>query len=185
VKASRPLPRAVDSRFTFEVDMGSEFMFKGQAKVYEVSVISSDAVHYFDQQSRDGTLMPSRLQEDDVQSGYPAACDSASTDELLATIGALTDEQIIEGKNRYLLVRDIELGRSVRCTLSKRQVQRIRKAAREAGESHIAKRRAVTPKRRRGGRCQIADKQLAMVRAAVEEGNNSYQSRCPGHVPPI
>lgn len=96
---------------------------------------------------------------------------AASTDELLATIGALTDEQIIEGKNRYLLVRDIELGRPVRCALSKRQVQRIRKAARQAGESHIAQRRAVTPKRRRGGRCQITDKQLTIVRAAVEEGN--------------
>lgn len=172
LKASRPLPRAVDNRFTFEVDMGSEFMFKGQAKVYEVSAISSDAVHYFDQQSRDGALMPipdfKRMM---FNRDILLLATAASTDELLATIGALTDEQIIEGKNRYLLVRDIELGRPVRCALSKRQVQRIRKAAREAGESHIAQRRAVTPKRRRGGRSQITDKQLTIVRAAVEEGN--------------
>jgi len=172
LKATRPLPRAVDNRFTFEVDMGSEFMFKGQTKVYEVSAISSDSVHYFDQQSRDGALMPipdfKRMM---FNRDILLLATTASTDEQLASISALTDEQIVEGKNRYLLIRDIELGRKVRCALSQRQVQRIRKAAREAGESHIAQRRAVTPQRRRGGRCQITDKQRTMVRAAVEEGN--------------
>lgn len=95
-----------------------------------------------------------------------------STDERLSKIEALTDDQIVVGRERFLLTRAILAGKQARCNLSTRQVQRLLKKAREAGESVDAQRRALTPKPRSGGRSQISDAQLDLIREATEWGNN-------------
>jgi putative transposase len=170
---NRPVPKAVSDQISFDVDMGTEFMFAGRPEVYEVSFVSSDAVHYFDQHSRNGGLMPlAEFERATFQREILMLSSQPSTDERLSKIDGLTDYQIVEGKERFLIVRDLEAGKQVRCNLSTRQIQRIRKAVRAAGESLPARRRAATPKRRSGGRCQVTESQLDMIRAATEWGNN-------------
>ena len=170
---NRPAPKAVSEEVAFSVDMGTEFMFKGRTEVFEVSVVTSDSVHFFDQQSRNGSLMPvSDFERAIFRREVVLLSSQPSTDERLAQIEALTEYQIIEGRNRLLMARDFELGKEVRCNLSKRQVQRIRKAIREAGDAASARRRAATPKARSGGRCQTSKRQRELIQEATERGNN-------------
>ena len=174
LKVSRPVPKAVNDEFTFDVDIGTEFMFTARSAIFQVSAVTEEAVHYFDQQSKDATLMPiSAFEKLLFNRDITLLATAVSTDELLSRISGLNDEQIIQGKNRFLMVRDIEMGRPVCCSMSKRQVQRLRAAARAAGDSHIAQRRALTPKRRSGGRCQVTNQQLDLMREAIEAGNNA------------
>jgi putative transposase len=173
IQFNRPAPKAVSEEFTFDVDIGTEFMFKGRSEVFEVSFVNSETVHYFDQHTRNGGLMPIPDFEQAMFNREIALLSSqTSTDERLSKIDGLTDYQILEGKNRFLTIRDLEAGKQVRCNLSKRQLQRIRKAVRAAGESLPAQRRAATPKRRSGGRCQTSQRQRDLIREVTERGNN-------------
>lgn len=170
---NRPAPKAASEEVALSVDMGTEFMFKGRTEVFEVSIVTSDSVHFFDQQSRNDSLMPvADFERAIFQREVVLLSSQPSTDERLAKIEALTEYQIIEGRNRLLMIRDLELGKQVRCNLSKRQVQRIRKAVREAGDTASARRRAATPRARSGGRCQISKGQRELIREATEWGNN-------------
>ncbi|WP_454826662.1 DDE-type integrase/transposase/recombinase [Paraburkholderia xenovorans] len=170
---NRPVTKAVSDKVAFDVDMGTEFMFKGRPEVFEVSFASSESVHYFDQHTRNGGLMPVAEFERALFNREIVLLSSAlSTDERLAQIDGLTDYQIVEGKNRFLMVNALEAGKQVRCNLGKRQVQRILRAVRAAGESLPARRRAATPKRRSGGRRQVSERQLELIREATERGNN-------------
>ncbi|MGT2469323.1 integrase catalytic domain-containing protein [Paraburkholderia terrae] len=170
---NRPAPKAVSEEMAFSVDMGTEFMFADRTEVFEVSIVTMDSVHFFDQQSRNGSLMPvPDFERLFFQRKIVLLSSQPSTDERLAQIDALTEYQIIEGRNRLLMYRDLELGKQVRCNLSTRQVQRIVKAIQNAGPSKSAQRRAATPKARSGGRCQISERQLELIREATEWGNN-------------
>ncbi|MBC8745333.1 MULTISPECIES: DDE-type integrase/transposase/recombinase [Paraburkholderia] len=170
---NRPVPKAVSDKIAFDVEIGTEFMLDGRPEVYEVSLVNANTVHYFDQQSRNGGLMPvAEFERATFRREIILLSSLPSTDERLSQIDGLTDYQIVEGKNRFLMVRELEAGKRVRCNLSTRQIQRIRKAVRAAGESLPARRRAATPKRRSGGRCQVTESQLEMIRTATEWGNN-------------
>jgi putative transposase len=171
---NRPVPKAVSDKISFDVEMGTEFMLAGRPEVFEVSLVNANAVHYFEQQSRNGGLMPvAEFERATFQREIVLLSSHQSTDERLSRIEGLSDYQIAEGKNRFLIVRDLDAGKQVRCNLSLRQIQRIRKRMREAGDSLPARRRAATPKRRSGGRCQVTDRQLDMIREATEWSNNS------------
>ncbi|MFM0367061.1 Tn7 transposase TnsA N-terminal domain-containing protein, partial [Paraburkholderia sediminicola] len=173
LRFNRPVPKAVSDKIAFDVEMGTEFMFDGRPEVFEVSFVNADSVHYFDQHSRNGGLMPvAEFERATFQREIVLLSSQPSTDERLSQIDGLTDYQIVEGKNRFLMVRDLEAGKQVRCNLSIRQIQRIRKAVRAAGEPLPARRRAATPKRRSGGRCQVSERQLDLIREATEWGNN-------------
>ncbi|GAB6847183.1 DDE-type integrase/transposase/recombinase [Paraburkholderia kururiensis] len=170
---SRPVPRATNDEVLFNVDIGTEFMYRDRPEVFEVSMVNSETVSYFDQQSRVGTLMPIPMFEQALyRRDINLIATTRSIDDVLSRIEGLTDEQIIDGKNRLLMVKALEEGKPVRTNLSKRQIQRILKKVREAGDSITARRWAATRKRRSGGRSQILQKQLDLIRRVIEEGNN-------------
>ncbi|CAB3704230.1 hypothetical protein LMG22037_03675 [Paraburkholderia phenoliruptrix] len=171
---NRPVPKAVSDEVSFGVDMGTEFVFKGRLEVFEVSFVSSESVHYFEQQSHNSGLMQvSDFERALFNRQILLLSSQPSTDKRLSQIDGLTDYQIVEGKKRFLIVRDLEAGKKVRCNLGPRQIQRIRREVRAAGGSLPAQRRAATPKRRSGGRCQIIPQQLDLIRETTERGNNS------------
>ncbi|WP_082992275.1 DDE-type integrase/transposase/recombinase [Paraburkholderia tropica] len=173
LRFNRPVTKAVSDKIAFDVEIGTEFMLNGRPEMYEVSLVSMNSVHYFDRQSRNAGLMPlAEFERATFQREILLLSSQASTDERLSQIDGLTDYQITEGKNRFLMVRDLEAGKQVRCNLSTRQIQRIRKKVRAAGESLPAQRRAATPERRRGGRCQVSQSQIDLIRTAIEWGNN-------------
>ncbi|WP_052408426.1 DDE-type integrase/transposase/recombinase [Paraburkholderia mimosarum] len=170
---SRAAPRATSDEILLNVDIGTEFTFRDRTETFEVSMVNGETVHFFDKQSRAGTLMPVHLFEQALyRRDITLLSTTRSIDDVLGHIEGLTDIQIIEGKNRLLMVKAIEEGKTVRTNLSKRQRQRIVKSVREAGDSIAAQRWAATPKRRSGGRVQISEKQLALIRKVIEEGNN-------------
>lgn len=171
---NRPVPKATSDAFLFSVDIGTEFMFQGRVELFEVSMVNAETVHYFDTLSRIGSLMAVRdFEQAMYRREITLVSANASTDEILESIDGLTDDQIIQGRNRFLMLRAAENGQPIRCDLSIRHVQRLKKAYLEAGDSAVARRRAVTPKRRSGGRRQITDAQLDCIRDAVEAGNNA------------
>lgn len=54
LQLNRPASKSVTVELTLNVDIGTEFMFKGRAEVFEVSFVNAETVHFFDQYSRNG-----------------------------------------------------------------------------------------------------------------------------------
>ncbi|MEM5448882.1 Mu transposase C-terminal domain-containing protein [Paraburkholderia guartelaensis] len=172
VRWRRPPVHSVTTAFTMTVDIGTEFLFVGDASVYTVTAPPLERVFYKDSNSeRCGDLDIADFMR--LMEGGKIAILSTekTTAELLAESEYISDERIAEARRRFELVRAHEAG-AVVAGRSLRTLQRYKKTKREAGDSRPMQMFALIPKQSGGPHAQISYATLALIKEVTLGHNN-------------
>ncbi len=171
VKWRRPPPHTVSTHFVMTVDVGTEFTFSGRPEIYTVTALPAGKVLYRDSDSRVFEELSETQFQQLLQSDIQLLSTPRSTEELLAQMKYISDEQIQTARRRFLLLKQLEQ-EDVAHPYSLRTIQRWRQAVCRAGESRPLQMLALIPKRPGGGHAQILEEVLALIREVAVGANN-------------
>ncbi|SFT95614.1 TnsA endonuclease N terminal [Paraburkholderia aspalathi] len=171
VQWRRPPRHTVSTYFNMEVEVGTEFMFRGQPDVYTVSAMPTGKVLYRDSESRVFEELSEMRFQQLLDSDIQLLSAPRSTEELLARNEYTSDKQIQTARRRFLLVTQLEQV-DIPHPYSIRTIQRWKKAVRDAGESRPLQMLALIPRRPGGRGPQILEEVLALIREVALAANN-------------
>jgi putative transposase len=168
----RPAPHAVDDYFILTADIGTEFVFRGNSEVFNISAMAEGKVFYRDSRSE----VCEELREDkfkrmmfdgDVQLLSP----KKSAEQLLAENPPIDDGRIQRAHLRFELLKQLEqMDIPLPCCV--RTLQRWRKKIREVGESGPRQVKALIPGKPGGRGQQIGDDVLGLIKEVALGANN-------------
>ncbi|MCP3722611.1 DDE-type integrase/transposase/recombinase [Paraburkholderia sp. CNPSo 3272] len=177
VKWNRPPLHAVAEAFTFDVEVGSDFMFRGTPEVFTISGMPTGKVLYYSDSSVTlAAEMPELQFQSALYSGDIIMLSTPkSTEELLAQHEHYEDGRIKQARDRFLLLEALEhapRGTQVAVGVGIRQVQRLKKKMREAGDSAPLQMLALIRRRPPGRGRQISEAKLDVIREIARRHNN-------------